>query len=187
MKLTEWVAPLIVCISLSSCSPKASRTAALDDRLTDLDQRTSRVEQAASKKNSAMTQEESADADEKQNNPDQLLKMERHLQQTLPQVINYFESKRDDPGSVEATAHRELLKLCTELSQIVPGIISAGGDQSVSALITRQHEILRALGEAIVREQVAEEQARLTVSDATANLIKLDLKGNREILALLNP
>src|SRR5438309_10817654 len=70
-------------------------------------------------------------ADEERKDRYELLKMDQRLQENLPEVINYFKNKQAAPDiPIEATTHQQILKLCEELSEIVPKIIEAKADKS---------------------------------------------------------
>jgi hypothetical protein len=125
-------------------------------------------------------------AEEERKDRYELLKADSRMQENLPEVISYFRGKQDAPSSIEAQTHQKILQLCEELSTIVPKIIAAKADNSVSSLISRQREIFKSFDAILAEEHVAELEAQLHGGLGEAESIGLDREYNQKALAMLN-
>lgn len=126
-------------------------------------------------------------AEEERKDRYELLKADSRMQQNLPGIISAFRGKQDDePSSIETQTHQKIIQLCEELSTIVPKIIAAKADNSVSGLISRQREIFKTFDTILETERVAEMETRLHVSEYAAERIRIDLEYNQKVLAMLN-
>ena len=125
-------------------------------------------------------------AEEERKDRYELLKANSRIQENLPAVISFFRDKQDDdPSSIQAQTHQKIVQLCEELSTIVPKIIAAKADNSVSGLISRQREIIKTFDGILAAEHVAEMETRLHDSEYKAELIRIDRESNQKALALL--
>jgi hypothetical protein len=126
-------------------------------------------------------------AEEERKDLYELLKADSRIQENLPDVISYFRAKQDDdPSSIQAQTHQKIIQLCEELSTIVPKIIAAKADNSVSGLISRQREIFKSFDAILAAEHTAEMETRLHVGEYAAELIGIDREYNQKVLAMLN-
>jgi len=126
-------------------------------------------------------------AEEERKDRYELLKAEYRMQENLPQVISFFSDKQDDDSSsVQAQTHQKIMQLCEELSTIIPKIIAAKADNSVSSLIGRQREILKSIDAILAAEHTAEMETRLHVSEEKAKLISIDREYNQKVISMLN-
>jgi hypothetical protein len=126
-------------------------------------------------------------AEEERKDRYELLKTEYRMQENLPQVISFFRDNQDaDPSSIQAQTHQKIAELCEELSTIVPKIIAAKADNSVSSLISRQREILKSFDAILAEEHADEMETRLHVGEYAAERIGIDREYNQKALAILN-
>lgn len=126
-------------------------------------------------------------AEEERKDRYELVKTDYKIQENLPEVISYFKGKKDsDPSSVEARTQQAILKLCEELSAIVPKIIAAKADGSVANLVARQRQIFKSLDAILASEQAAEMETRYHVSELKAELMRIDREYNQKVLDLLS-
>jgi hypothetical protein len=125
-------------------------------------------------------------AEEERKDRYELLKADSRIQANLPDVISAFRDKRDDdPSSIQAQTHQKIVQLCEELSTILPKIIAAKADNSVSGLISRQRETFKSLDGILAAEHTAEIETRLHLSEYEAERIRIDREYNEKVLALL--
>ena len=189
MTLLAFVAMVYLLILPSAVAQQPSP---IEQRLNDLEKRVSQLERqsppiATTPAASIPAKRENPFSEEERRDRYELLKTERRLQENLPEVASYFKNKQD-PGqsSIEAKTHQAIAKLCEELSRIVPQIIAANADNSVSNLIAQQRQIFKTIDGVIAEEESAEMKTRLTISERTAALIAIDLQYNKKVLGFLD-
>jgi hypothetical protein len=171
---------------LMSCSRREK--SATDQDVDKLQKRISELErQLGDSAKPGATPEVNPFEQEERKDRYQLLKTDYAIQENLPEVISFFKEKKQnqDPSSIEAQTHQAILKLCEELSSIVPRIIAAKADRSVADLIARQREIFKSFDAILASEHTAELENRYHISEYQGELIRIDRETNQKVLDLL--
>ena len=178
---------LIVTLVAAVIADTSAQTPSTDQRIGDLEKRVSELERKLQSPPAASANQQNPFETEERKDRYELLKADQKIQENLPEVIAYFRDKKDsNPDSVEARTHQAILKPCQELAVIVPKIIAAKADNSVSDLIARQRQIFKSFDAILASEHTAEMENRYHISERAAELIRIDREYNQKALELLN-
>jgi hypothetical protein len=178
---------IIATIVIGATYGWAQQAPSIDQRVSELEKRVSELERRSQVAPAPAGTAANPFEAEQRKDRYELLKADQKIQENLPEVIAYFREKKDtDAASVEARTHQAILKLCDELTVIVPKIIAAKADDSVSSLIARQRQIFKSFDAILATEHTAEMENRYHISERTAELIRIDREYNQKALDILS-